>query len=249
VKRRGLPGALGIFVIAAVAAVWIVAGSAGKPGPPPFSVSVSEPRAECLQGTFLPSWISGWKVQEEGVPRDWSRIEKARGAMQAGRAAVEVTISPKERGETVTLTGIRFDVIRIEKRPLGMVFYRPCKRRVRGAAIQAELGLDPRVDSSSAARDGVLQPGPLLPAERKPIHFPWTVALTKPLHLFVVVHAESTYCSWIARIPWQSGSDSGVIEVDDEGRRFRLDPILVNWWERPGPDGEWIRTPNPRWKS
>ena len=222
-------------------------GSSG--GAAPFAFDVAEPKAECLEGTYLPSEVSGWQVKEQGVPRDWGRIEDARGAMQSGRAAVEVTIRPRQAGEEITLDGIHFDVVRIPTRPLGISFYRPCRRRVSGAAIEADLDYPVHVDSSSAAPDGVLRPGPRLPATRRPIHFPWTLKLRKPLHLFVVVRSKDTYCAWGARIPWESGSSSGVIHVDEGGRKFRLSHIFVTWWERPGPHREWIRTLSPRWKG
>jgi hypothetical protein len=247
VKRLSL-ALLGVLALTAMAA-WIAGIGSVTRSRPPFLVKVSSPKADCLEGTYLPSRVSGWEVNEDGVPQDWSRIENAPGAMQSGRAAVEVTISPKQAGEEITLRGIEFDVTKIETRPLGITFYRPCRRRVRGAAIEASLDLDPHVVASNAALDGVLLPGPHLPAHKKPIRFPWTLELDRPLHLYVVVHSESTFCAWSARIPWQSGSSQGVIRVDDGGRRYRLNHMLVTWWQRPGPGGEWWRTSSPRWVS
>lgn len=242
--RRGvLVAGTGLVVLASVAALVIATRS--NPSAVPFEVTISQPKADCFQGTYLPSGKSGLKIKEEGPPRNWSRIEDAAGAMQPSPAAIEVTIHPGQRGEEITLKGIRFDVESFS-RPLGITFYRPCKPDVNGAAIEARLDPEPHVIASSADPRGALRPGPRLPVRPRPIHFPWTLTLERPLHLYVLVWSEIDNYLWRARIPWESGSSHGVIRVDDDGKKYRLSQSLITWWERPV-NGEWLRTQSPRW--
>jgi hypothetical protein len=242
--RRGLLLA-GVGLAASVAAAGLIAGSNSDEPAAPFQVRISQPKADCFQGTYLPSWRSGLKVKEEGPPRDWSRIENAAGAMQPSPAAVEVTIRPRQKGEAITLKGISFEVETFS-RPLGIAFYRPCKPDVHGAAIEARLDPQPHVIASNADLRGTLRSGPRLPARGHQIHLPWTLSLERPLHLYVLVWSEDGNYLWSARIPWESRSSEGVIHVDDGGRKYRLSQRLITWWERPV-DGEWLRTQSPRW--
>jgi hypothetical protein len=237
---------MGFLLVAGVIA-WLIAGGRDEePGSPPFAVTDSLVRAECLIGTYLPERV-GWRVEERPPPRDWARIENAPGALQPDRAAVQVTIRPKQPGEEIAFTDIRFDVVQHRLRPLGAVFYRPCKRQLRGPAIEADLDGEGEVGSSSAALDERIGAGLQLPDSAQPIEFPWTVELNEPLRLYLVTHTEHCYCSWSARIPWESESGSGTIRVDNGGRKYTMTDSIGVSWNRPGPNGRWVQVPAPRW--
>lgn len=221
-------------------------GSTSGTDAPPFSVAESEVRAECMSGTFVPEQ-AGVEIAEAAPPRDWRQIEAAPRAMPAERGAVQVTLRPKQgEPEKVTLTGIEFKVFNLGLRPTGTVFYRPCKRRLAGAAVEADLdGYTHKILSS--AQSGALRVGFHLPRHSSPIHFPWTVSLTKPLHLYLAAQARDIYADWTARIAWTSGSSHGVIQVDNGGRKYRIVDGQGTGWYRPGPDGQWEDSGSSRW--
>lgn len=229
-------------ILAALAAVTVtaVAGGCGdsESDPPPFTASYSQVRAECLMGTYLPEEV-GSRVAQRPAPRDWSRIEGAPGAFQPDRALVQVTLRPRRPDAEITLTGISFDVVHHSLRPSGIVFDRPCRREVTGPAIEADLDGAPTLGDSSAALDGRIGPGLQVPQSR-PISFPWTISLQKPLRLYLLVHAEHSYTSWGARIGWKSDSGEGTIRVDDGGRKFRITDTVAIRWLRPGAGERWV---------
>jgi hypothetical protein len=245
VKWRWLLGIGGIVVLAGLI-VWVAVGSSGSDGSPPFSASDSQARAECLFGTYVPSEPAGWRLEGEPVPRKLDAIENAPGAIQPDRSAVQVTLRPKQPGEEVTLEGIRFDVKQLPLRPLGVVFYRPCKRHLVGPAIEADLDREGRVRPAKTVLKGTLGTGLQLPDSAEPIRFPWTVTLNKPLHLYLVVHGEHSYCSWKALIPWSSGSSEGVIHVDNGGKGYFMTDSVGVGWARPV-NGQWVSGLAPTW--
>ena len=121
------------------------------------------------------------------------------------------------------MTGIRFSV-KHRRRPGGAVFAATCaSSAVAGRGFQADVeAVPPRVVSSSANPRGTFSPIGVEAASSRPVSFPWTVSLDRPLVFFVVAAAHSFYCVWRARIPWDSGDDRGVIRVDDQGRGYEV---------------------------
>src|SRR4051794_9770638 len=118
-------GVSGVSVISFLAAGAMIGSLFGcgdqKESSPPFTVSDSEVRAECLFGTYLPEQV-GTRAAERPPPRNWRRIEDAPGALQPDRAAVVLTIRPKQPGERIVLTSVRVEVDQHRLRPLGTVF-------------------------------------------------------------------------------------------------------------------------------
>jgi hypothetical protein len=240
VNRRWIIGLAAIVLVAAVL-IWIVALATSDDGPeaPPFSVSESEVRAECMTGTFVPSEGGGGEIAERAPPENWRQIEEAPQAMPAERGAVLVTLRPRQAQapQKITLTGFEFQVFNLGLRPIGSIFYRPCKRRLAGPAIETDLdGFEQKINSSA---DGSLRVGFHLPRDAAPIRFPWTVSLAKPLHLYLVVQALDIYCDWTARVSWTSDSSHGVIRVDNGGRRYRIVDGVGTGWEKPTAKGRW----------
>jgi hypothetical protein len=200
-----------------------------------------------MSATFVPE-EAGVEIAEAAPPSDWRQIEEAPKAMPAERGAVQVTLRPK-RGEPkkeITLTGVKFKVFNLGLRPTGGVFYRPCKRRLVGAAVETDLdGFTHKIIGS--AQNGALAVGFHLPRHSSPIHFPWTVSLAKPLNLYLLVLARDIYCDWTARISWTSESSHGVIQVDNGGRKYRIVDGQGTGWSKPGPDGQWSDSGSSRW--
>jgi len=168
--------------------------------------------------------------------------------MPAERGAVRVTLRQNQNpsAEEVTLTGVEFHVSNLGLRPIGSVFFRPCKRRLAGAAIETDLdGYTHTVISS--AQHGALGAGFHLPHHSSPIHFPWTVSLAKPLNLYLVVQARDIYAGWTARISWASASSHGVIQVDNGGKKYLVVDGKGSSWFKPGPGGQWVGSGASRW--
>jgi hypothetical protein len=200
-----------------------------------------------MSGTFVPE-EAGVELAEVAPPRDWRLIEEAPKAMPAERGAVQVTLRAKQgqSATKITLTGVKFKVFNLGLRPTGSVFYRPCKRRLVGAAVETDLdGFTHKIISS--AQQGALEVGFHLPRHSSPIHFPWTVSLAKPLKLYLVVQARDIWADWTARISWTSDSSHGVIQVDNGGRKYRIVDGQGTGWSKPGSDGQWNNSGSSRW--
>lgn len=241
-NRRHIIGT-GAIVLIVAALAWAagLGSSNDRSGPPPFFVTESEARAECMTGTFVPE-RAGEEIATKPPPKVWRQIEEAPGAVPAERGAVKVTLRPTKAGmgEEVTLTSIEFQVFDLGARPIGSIFYRPCARRPTGAAVETDLdGYDRQITATSADPNGSLRVGFHLPLHAQPIAFPWTVSLHKPLDLYLVVQALDIYCDWTAHISWTSDSGQGVIRVDNGGRKYRIVDGVGTGWEKPGANGQW----------
>jgi hypothetical protein len=237
--RRGGLLLSGIVLVAAVVA-WVVGvGTADKPSPPPFSAGDSQVRAECLMGTYLPLQASGLRIWEKPPPREWRTVETAKGAIEAERGAVAVTLRPTEFGAKIALTGIKFEVLPQPNKPNAYAFYLPCKRRLVGAAIEADIDPPIELEASNADVEGSLGAGLHLPKSASPIRFPWTISLDQPLHLYLVVHAEHQYENWSAEISWKSGSREGTIHVNNGGKGYWIADTIGVGWVEPDGQGRW----------
>lgn len=242
-NRRLVIASAATMLAAAILALAVGCGSGDhRSGPPPFSVAESEVKSECMTGTFVPGEV-GLAMEERPPPKIWRRIEEAPQALPAERGAVKVTLRPKQPGaeEEVTLTGITFQVVDLGVRPIGAIFYRPCARRLVGPAVETDLDRRAyaKIIGSSADPAGSLRVGFHLPAHPSPIEFPFTVALRKPLNLYLLVQALDIYCDWTARISWTSDSSEGVIHVDNSGHKYRVVDGAGTLWRKPTAKGQW----------
>jgi hypothetical protein len=238
-----------VLVVAVLVIVVALASSDDEPAVAPISVTDSQVPAECISGTYVPG-TTGSDLGEGKPPRDWGAVEDAQGAVQADRGAIEIVIRPREGTKRITLTGIDFEPDYRTRPAGGGAFYRPCKRQLVGPAIEADLDPEPvrrfapggpeYIEASSASPDTTLGPGLSLAGASKPIRFPWTVSLAKPLHLYLVVRAEDSYCTWSARLSWKSGSERGTIPIDNGGKKYRIVDTTGVLWYKPGPGGRWI---------
>ena len=198
-----------------------------QPSPPSrrrpalISSSSREMKWECTYGTFLPSLVAQ-RVLERDPPRDWTgEIQRQPGAVFVSREIVEVSIQG-ESARVVTLTGIRFHVVR-RPPPNGEVFIAPCGGPFTGRAMEVNLDArPPRIELSSQDVDGMLGSVDSAGRPTRPIRFPWIVSLTDPLLLYLFAGTASCYCEWTAQIPWVSGGRRGVISIDDDGRPYKV---------------------------
>ncbi|HMC50279.1 MAG TPA: hypothetical protein VKH20_06500 [Solirubrobacterales bacterium] len=213
-------------------------GSSGSYSAPPFTTSDEEVRAECLTGTFVPE-ETGLDLPQKRPPADWGAVEGEPGAMQAERGAVLVTLHPQGPKSEIRLTGIDFDIENLGLRPIGSVFYKPCKRRLRGAAIEADLDRVGQLDGSDASFNGTLGKGFFVGKDARPISFPWSFSLKQPRRLYLVVEAYDIWAKWSARIPWESGSSHGVIKIDNGGRKYEIVDGVGSGWYQPL-HGKWV---------
>lgn len=220
---KWVAGAIGTFFLAGVVAFASGLGSKaaediGKESHPAISYSVAVKATDCFSGTFLPAKVAETVLREK-PPVDWRIIERQAGAVPAGREPVEVAIQG-ESERKVTLTGIEFHVHPLP-RPDGRVVYDPCGGPTIGRSIEVDLDArPPRIIASSAEADGMPTTKPYPRLDMLPIRFPWTVSLTDPLLLEIIVDTKHCYCGWSADIPWVSGALRGVIHVDDHGKEF-----------------------------
>jgi hypothetical protein len=231
--------------VATLAFILVIVGvGGGGSSPPPIVVSDAEVEADCFNGTFVPG-RTGWAIEGRRPPRNWKAIETAHGAVQADRGAVEVTIRPREGQNEVTLTGIEFKGAYYTRPQGGAVFYRPCGRRLHGAQLEVDLDpAPPQRLSSDSVVDAVLKAPLEVSRSARPIRFPWTVSLAHPLHLYLVVNADDSYCVWSARLSWKDGAREGSVAIDNGGRNYRIvDTIGVGWNEPQGM--RWVPTENP----
>lgn len=247
-RRRRIVG-LGAIALFAALLAWVAGCGSSDERSAPISVTDSEVKAECLNGTFLPG-ETGARMAEQPPPRDWSAIEDAPKAVQADRGAVEVVIRPREGTKRITLTGIDFKPSYSGRPYGGSVFYRSCDRQVVGPAL--EIDLDPipirrykptgpeYIIASNASPQNSVEGQPRLRTKSPPIRFPWTVSLKKPLRLYLLVRADDSYCVWSAQLAWKSGSDRGTIPIDNDGEKYRVvDTVGVPWYEV-AKGGQWI---------
>jgi hypothetical protein len=248
--NRWLIIGLAAVILGIAAVVWVTSDGTNGDSPSPFSVSDSEVRGECHNGTYVPE-RAGTGLSEGAPPRDWGAVENAAGAVAADRSAVEVVIRPREGTKRITLTGVDFQPAYSRRPQGGYVFYRRCNRPLVGPALEVDLDPNPvrryakggpyYVIASNASPENSVGGQVHLRSKSPPIRFPWTVSLNKPLRLYLLVRADDSYCVWSASLSWKSGSDHGVIPIDNGGKKYRIvDTIGVPWSEQRGRSKRWI---------
>lgn len=189
-------------------------------GQPLLSYSEEEMGWECGSSTYLPEWKVE-AVRRQAPPMDWDSFQHQSGAVFAGEDVVQVAIQG-ESMRKVTLTGIKFRVERRVRKP-GATFAAPCGGGLKGRGIYVDVGANPvRTIASSASKEGEVHSGGLAGSPTPPITFPWTVSLTDPLLLYVVATADSCHCTWSAEIPWVSGGETGVVQIDNGGNGYAV---------------------------
>lgn len=207
--------------------------SAGSPAL--VSSSVAQVKDLCHSGPLFIPAAEAKRVLAEPPPDEPEELFDLPGVRYVEGNAVEVSIQG-ESPRTITLTGIEFTV---EPRPRpsgGVTIHSQCGDAGIGYTIQVDIDANPpRITDAMFAMPG---------KETRPISFPWRVSLSDPLLLYVIANSRTCDCEWSARIPWVSGSQRGVIAIDDDGHGFPvvtgkgLPIYLANTTEH-----LWIRNP------
>jgi hypothetical protein len=229
-KRRKWIGTVATAVLVAVLA-GVATGLGEKAvdalpseGPALISVGVEElAGGECGGMSYQPAWMAALTLEEPPPYEadEWTDFHARSGAAPADSSVVQVSIQG-ESARTITLTDIRFDAIRSRRAP-GSTFSAACGDPLTGRGVTVDLEVSPpKVTASSENLEGYVESGGEPGSRTSPIVFPWTVSLTDPLLLYVVANASKCDCQWTAEIPWVSGSEKGVIRIDDGGEPFHL---------------------------
>lgn len=183
--------------------------SAGSPAL--VSASVAQVKDLCLGGPLFFPAAEAKTVLAEPPPEEPADLFELPGVRSVDGGTVEVSIQGESQ-RTITLTGIEFTV---EPRPRpsgGVTVHAQCGGAGVGYTIQVDLDSNPpRITDALFAMPG---------KTTRPITFPWRVSLSDPLLLYVSAHSRTCNCEWSARIPWVSGSQRGVIAIDDDGHGF-----------------------------
>jgi hypothetical protein len=228
-RRKWLIGVATAVLIGVLTAIsiglWDRAVDAISAEDPPALVSYGAELqgTECGVGTFLPEPQAAATVAERPPYEldEWKRFRYRPDAVFANSDLLQVSIQGESLRE-ITLTGIEFSVTR-QKRPEGATFGAACGDALRGRGIQVDLEADPpQIVSSSKTQEGIVTASPLESSETFPISFPWTVSVTDPLLLYILATARFCDCTWSAEIPWVSGSEKGVIQIDNGGAGYRV---------------------------
>jgi hypothetical protein len=247
-RKKWFLAGIGTVLLAAFTA--IASGLGGKAvewitttEPVLLTYSADEQFYECGSMTYLPTAKAVVALRRDW-PRDWEAFNTQPGGTLAESDVIQVSIQG-ESDRKITLTGIAFDVTRRQRRD-GAVFSAACGGPLTGRGVRVNLETSPpQVLSSSNSPDGLLPVSGGEGPRASQLSFPWTVSLTDPLLLYVVADARSCDCIWKARIPWVSGAEKGTIEIDNEGRGYRVvggeglaayAPDTGGWrmWRQPG---------------
>lgn len=163
---------------------------------------------------------------------EWSSFQAKHNAVPAGRDIIDVSIQG-ETARPITLTGINFSTAR-RPMPPGATFGNPCGGPGNVRFVHADLDQQPvRIVETNENPDSYVGEPSV-----KPITWPWTVSLTDPVLLELVVDTRACYCTWRAEIPWQSGNKTGTMRIDNAGHGYTVaagDPLS-------GPD--YLRAPD-----
>jgi len=215
----------GTLLVAAVTAVGSGLGSRvvhsfdSAPAPELISSSATEQITECGTSLFIPS-PEAESVASGPVPngRDWTSFYQSHDATVVGKSESLVSIQG-ESARPITLTGIEFEVER-RQRPPGASFSLPCGGPGQGRFVWVDLDREPpRIVTSSEDPKATVDSAT---SDSEPITFPWLVSVTDPLLLTIVAATERCRCTWRASIPWRSGSKSGEIKVDNDGKGYAV---------------------------
>lgn len=147
---------------------------------------------------------------------EWTSFYRTHNAIVVGDSEVLVSIQG-ESSRPITLTGIDFNVRR-RQRPAGVVFALPCGGPGTGRFLKFDMDRRPaRIVAS--AQDPKATTGF---SGYRPIRFPWIVSISDPLLLRIVAVTKRCYCTWRAFLSWRSGSKSGQIAVDNDGKGYAV---------------------------
>lgn len=229
-------------VAAAVATVvltaWMLAWGLipqSQPQPQPSTTSQPQPRPPTTAGDDVPftvavraeqdvafGWISDKPLSQ--IPArpshdgDWEGWARRTGAVPADTLTVFFTVQGKTAAQ-VTLTDLRVRVVQRRPPLPGTRFVVAGGGPTTYRWVRADLDKEPPTLSSGT--DELLER--YTPAhERRPIRFPYRVALSDAETFAVEGWADECDCSWIIELSWASQGRVGKTIIDNGGAPFRV---------------------------
>ncbi|MBE1585083.1 hypothetical protein ACFPOI_49725 [Nonomuraea angiospora] len=184
--------------------------------PPKVTLSAVEDTGECINSYVFKKPMSQVPVFRSG--QNWTTWGESNGGVVADFASVTVNVAG-ENTDKITITGIRFFVVKRRPPIEGAVVRPDCGGAEEAAFVRVNLDKDPP-EIASSSRVPSLPGG----ADWKvtPITFPWTVSNTDTLTLLVYADATDCYCTWRGELSWQSGDSHGTLAIDNNGKPFEI---------------------------
>jgi hypothetical protein len=192
VHNHGVFAVSGVVVLLICASVYVWT-STHKPEPGVAAVAAVSVKNRCE---------SGWIVPEQSGPIPVS--DRPSGAVLASGGAVTVTVQGLT-GDAVVLQQLSIEVVSRKAAVPGMLLKAPCGSDVPTRYFTVDLG----------------RPRPVAAPAEGTKDFPYQVSGTDPEQLLITPVTENDDVEWRLRIPWTSGSTTGELVIDDEGKPLR----------------------------
>ncbi|MHA4816899.1 helix-turn-helix domain-containing protein [Streptomyces aculeolatus] len=161
----------------------------------------------------------------------------SQGAVHGGRTNIEAAIEPRG-GEPVTVTAVH-----VRKTASGaplpwsaFAMSSGCGGEVTEAAYSVDLDMPRPVLKPRQGGDST--------GKWDPPALPYRVTPDDPLSLLVRADAEDHDVRWYLEVEWSTGTDSGVVRIDDQGAPFRTSGIKDRpLYDYDTLDGSWYTWP------
>jgi len=161
----------------------------------------------------------------------------SQGAVHGGRTNIEAAIEPRG-GEPVTVTAVH-----VRKTASGaplpwsaFAMSSGCGGEVTEAAYSVDLDMPRPVLKPRQGGDST--------GKWDPPALPYRVTPDDPLSLLVRADAEDHDVRWYLEVEWSTGTDSGVVRIDDQGTPFRTSGIKDRpLYDYDTLDGSWYTWP------
>lgn len=160
----------------------------------------------------------------------------SQGAVHGGRTNIEAAIEPRG-GEPVTVTAVH-----VRKTASGaplpwsaFAMSSGCGGEVTEAAYSVDLDMPRPVLKPRQGGDST--------GKWDPPALPYRVTPDDPLSLLVRADAGDHDVRWYLEVEWSTGTDSGVVRIDDQGAPFRTSGIKDRLYDYDTLDGSWYTRP------
>lgn len=185
------------------------------PGSP---VSVPTPPQSNLNYGDFENDPDAWERAVDAAKKDRDEWERNVGAVDGESTKIRVTVTGKS-DRPVILQSLEVDVVdRHESPSSGFISAGlPCGGPVELRYLEYVLDGPNLVESVDGRNDPAITPSP--------ITFPYKVSRTEPEVFLVYGEVVQCDCSWILRLYWTSGDESGTTIIDNDGQPFRTAPL------------------------
>ncbi|GAA2969596.1 hypothetical protein [Actinokineospora diospyrosa] len=199
--RRGVY-ALAALALALVAGIVVIAV---QPDPVPEAPPVADrgPPVAAVARLDVPC-TSGWVIPDRGDAPIPYRDGLPADAVASSGTVVTVTVQGLT-GKAVVLQGMSVEVVRRSPAPAGVYLPSVCAGDLRPRKYSVALdAAEPQVVAEAGAGG-----------------FPYRVSETEPEQFVITVLTKAGDVQWRLLLSWTSGTESGELVVDDNGKPFR----------------------------